>query len=472
MPYTPAFLDRLHKALLSAFSRDDLRQLATLCLDADFDAVVAENGFDAQVFEFVQWARRRDRIEELVVCAQEARPRNRDLAALRREIQGAESRTKAEEQKAPLPKTETAAHHVFLAYSRRDAAIMRRLRADLQAAGLKVWTGEQTQPLTIERRRAVEAGLEQAQCLIVLLSADETVWEQLPARKYNLPTLIVCAENSSKNSVPPKLAAVEYIDARPSLDFSRTIKDKLIPAVLNCLGLDNGASWPFDVAKGLSIDWITVPAGEFLMGAELEHAASETDVQPRQRRVFLPSYQISRVPIPNWQYKLFLDQTGYEAPVRFALENWLIGRESHPVVGVNRYDASMFCRWANVRLPTEAEWEKAARGMDGRTFPWGDAPPTLGLGNFCTGDTAPVGSNPLGESPYGLLDMAGNVWEWTLHYIDANDQLEAQHLGSRGVLRGGSYLSSPDQLRCTVRSISLATSRDCDFGFRVVRLAV
>jgi len=88
MPYTASFLDRLHGALLAAFSRDDLRQLVALCLDADFDHIAAEKGFSDQVFEFVQWAVRRDRIEDLVVCAQEARPSDTELAALRRELQG------------------------------------------------------------------------------------------------------------------------------------------------------------------------------------------------------------------------------------------------------------------------------------------------------------------------------------------------------------------------------------------------
>ena len=107
-------------------------------------------------------------------------------------------------------------------------------------------------------------------------------------------------------------------------------------------------------------------------------------------------------------------------------------KQDHPVTCVSWNDAVAFCKWAVVRLPTEAEWEKAARGTDGRIWPWGDREPNSGVCNFnmTVGDTTPVGRYPDGKSPYGLLDVAGNVWEWTSSLwasrtsIDANDGRE------------------------------------------------
>src|SRR5690606_17447059 len=128
----------------------------------------------------------------------------------------------------------------------------------------------------------------------------------------------------------------------------------------------------------------------------------------------------------------------------------------HPVVNVTWHDALAFCQWAGVRLPTEAEWEKAARGTDGRIWPWGGNEPTDKLCNFNmnVGDTTPVGAYPAGASPYGCLDMAGNVWEWTIslwgkdankpdygYPYDPNDGREAPDAPDavRRTLRGGSW---------------------------------
>ena len=219
----------------------------------------------------------------------------------------------------------------------------------------------------------------------------------------------------------------------------------------------------------LAFDWVTIPAGEFLMGSDKSKDADARDDESPQHTVNLPAFRIARVPVTNAQYKKFVDATGHQAP-----KHWKNGqipdkKEDHPVVYVSWHDALAFCTWAQVRLPTEADWEKAARGADGRIFPWGNAEPDDKRCNFNkhVGDTTPVGRYPTSASPYGCLDMAGNVWEWTgslykSYPYDAGDARELR------VMRGGTFFNRRDVVRCAFRSF-IRPDYGLDYiGFRVV----
>jgi formylglycine-generating enzyme required for sulfatase activity len=146
--------------------------------------------------------------------------------------------------------------------------------------------------------------------------------------------------------------------------------------------------------------WVDVPAGEYLIGRNPD--------ERRQRLVNVGAFELSRTPVTNAQYARFAAETGATVPPHWPAP------DDHPVVFVDWDEAAAFCTWAGGRLPTEAEWEKAARGTDGRTYPWGDEEDeslaVVGAG-IKHGSTSPVGAHPAGASPYGLLDMAGNVWE-------------------------------------------------------------
>jgi formylglycine-generating enzyme required for sulfatase activity len=198
-----------------------------------------------------------------------------------------------------------------------------------------------------------------------------------------------------------------------------------------------------------SFDWVEVPAGDYVIGRD----PGET----RQRLVDVDAFELARTPVTNAQYERFVAETGATAP-----PHWPAPAE-HPVTFVDWDEASAFSVWAGGRLPSEAEWEKAARGTDGRAYPWGDeddeSRAAVGVG-MKHGSTSPVGSHVNGASPYGLLEMAGNVWEWTATEYPPGER----------VLRGGSF-ASPNLAfaRCTMRSHSRPSRRQSHIGFRVAR---
>jgi toxoflavin biosynthesis protein ToxD len=229
----------------------------------------------------------------------------------------------------------------------------------------------------------------------------------------------------------------------------------------------------------LDFDWVRVPAGACTIGAD---ACAPTDVNPDELpggSLVLPAYLIARTPVTNQLYAAFVAASGHRPPGHWEGLRPPPALAYHPATYVDWHDARAFCAWAGVRLPSEAEWEKAARGMDGRLFPWGSAPPGPLYAN-CAGwlaTTTPVGSCPAGASPYGTLDMAGNVWEWIASSYRAypyrpDDGREDPTAPGRRVLRGGSFRSADDRyLRCAFRSMSYPTRRRDHIGFRVARTA-
>jgi formylglycine-generating enzyme required for sulfatase activity len=183
---------------------------------------------------------------------------------------------------------------------------------------------------------------------------------------------------------------------------------------------------------------IIIPEGEFIMGIsndqvwelynrEEEWAIEwyERDlfrVEQPQHRLHLPAYEIGKYPVTNAEYHLFIWNTGYRVPKGWIGFRHPESQENHPVVGVSKIDALAYCEWLSgetgikYRLPTEAEWEKAARGDDDRLYPWGSDfdPWRCNTSDSGKRSTTPVGEYaPSGDSPWGLCDMAGNVWEWT-----------------------------------------------------------
>lgn len=225
----------------------------------------------------------------------------------------------------------------------------------------------------------------------------------------------------------------------------------------------------------IGFDWVEIPAGRFLMGSDPAKDIHTFEDEMPRLRLYLPTYKISRVPVTNAQYKLFLTITEHRPPPHWDSSEIPDGKENHPVVNVTWHDAIAFCEWAGVRLPSEMEWEKAARGDDGRLYPWGNEPPDQTRCNFdlILGMTVAVGSYPAGASPYGVLDMSGNTWEWTATaWLDSYDDYLAElekhsTMALRRVLRGGGFRDL-EFVRAASRSWDLPNQHYRDLGFRVV----
>ena len=225
----------------------------------------------------------------------------------------------------------------------------------------------------------------------------------------------------------------------------------------------------------LEVPMVAIPAGEFIMG-------SDRGIERPPHKVFVEAFEIDKFEVTNEQFARFVEETGYVTDAEKAGDSmtwrtYAEGKPKHPVVKVSWNDAVAFCKWAGKRLPTEAEWEKAARGTDGRIYPWGNEwdPAKANTKESGYRGTTIVGSFPDGASPYGVMDMAGNVAEWTSDWFKAypgypGGDSEAQYFGEKyRVIRGGGWFSDKDQVRTTARSCSSVTLANDDVGFRCAR---
>lgn len=305
--------------------------------------------------------------------------------------------------------------------------------------------------------------------LFAVLSAVQQQQRHLELYEPALETEQVTTKSSPAPLAQPTTEKLPEPDAKRTLAATPTINQLDISDLLH--------SYAQRHQSIIGFEWVTIPAGLFFMGSDPDRDIHVFEDELPQFKLYLPMFQIAHTPVTNAQYKLFVDATGHRTPTHWSNGALPAAKEKHPVVNVSWRDAVAFCEWAGVRLPTEAEWEKAARGDDGRIYPWGDTPPTRDRCNFDMQVGAPtaVGSYPEGASPYGALDMVGNVWEWTASiWLDSYENYMTQIANSpennlRRVLRGGGFRDA-EFVRCAARSWDLSTQRYRDLGFRVVAM--
>jgi len=245
------------------------------------------------------------------------------------------------------------------------------------------------------------------------------------------------------------------------------------------------------ITSPLEMELVRIPEGEFLMGSTKKDELAKSSEMP-QHQLHLPEYFIAKTPVTNTQYQIFVAAANYGKPSHWKGGIIPSGKENHPVVNVNLSDAVAFCQWLSeqsgkdIQLPNEAEWEKAARGTEGLIYPWGNE----WNQNKCntyeseSRDTTPVGKfSPAGDSPFGCVDMVGNVFEWTRSLwgkkvpkpeygypydpTDGRENLQASENIPR-VLRGGSWDLNHRDARCAFRRGFDPDFRWGSIGFRVV----
>lgn len=299
----------------------------------------------------------------------------------------------------------------------------------------------------------------------------------------------VMAPSLSPTPLPPIVTSMPVPTETPTAIITSTATPKLLeinPPAMAELGEKDG--YLID-----SYAMVFIPSGEFMMGVPvLGSTIANSDEKP-EHGVFLDGFWIDQTEVTNTMYALFLNAMGNRKQggvswldsdsdhVRIHLKDeiWITDPdfEQHPVVEVSWFGADSYCKWAGKRLPSEAEWEKAARGTKERTFPWGEGI-SCDLTNYlgCIGDTASAGSYLVGASIYGVYDMAGNAWEW-VHDWYAEDYYGSSPIrnptgpqeGYFRVMRGGSYFSVGTQLRTTYRDKLSPSDSGYSNGFRCVR---
>jgi formylglycine-generating enzyme required for sulfatase activity len=384
---------------------------------------------------------------------------------------------------------------VFISHAWEDKEdIARPLAEVLRQKGLRVWYDEFTLTLGDSLRRSIDRGLAQSRYGVVILSPHFFA-KEWPQKELDG---LVAREAPGEKVILP---VWHNITAEQIREYSPTLADRI--AVLSDRGLEHVVAELLRVIRPTSeparpprhvslrpttmkrlqfegLEMVLIPAGEFLMGSDPSVDKYVRDDEQPQHTLYLPDYYLAKMPVTNAQYAAFVQATDHDWPKHWGDGKPPWGEKDHPVTAVTWHDALAYCDWlAEVTgkpfcLPSEAEWEKGARGNNGRFYPWGNQWDAARCNSKEGGkeDTTPVGAYSQGASPYGLLDMAGNVWEWTRsvykgYLYDPEDGRENLEVEARRVLRGGMFRSGLKSVRCACRFGELPHNSYKYYGFRV-----
>jgi formylglycine-generating enzyme required for sulfatase activity len=367
---------------------------------------------------------------------------------------------------------------VFISYSHADSHFVDNLAKRLKSTGVDVWIDKWKIKVGDSITGKIDEGIGASDYLIIVLSRSSIKSKWV---REELNTALVRNVEVEKGAfilpvlkedceIPSLLQHRKYANYKddPERGF-REIIEVISPH------------------RDFEPEMVLIPAGEFLMGSDAQKDKNAGANEQPQHRVYVSEFYISKYPITNLEYHYFFRATGYTVPGGFFESLYGRSGENHPVTNVSWDDATAYCLWLATEtgkpfhLPTEAEWEKAARGRDGRIYPWGNDWDPAKCNSFegGVGRTTPVGKySPEGDSPYGVADMASNVWEWCADWYDGEEYKRRSGTvvkdprgpkkGSDRVLRGGSRHSNQGHARCTYR-LRYEPDRLYDYvGFRVV----
>ena len=485
---------QLHQFLVDHFSLDELR---TLCfnLGVEYEDLGGE-GRAGKARELVKEMQRRGRLEHLVAHLSIARP-----DVYRQRFHESPSIPAAPTRLRRNPR------QVFISHAHQDAAFAQQLAGDLRARGFPVWIAPDDIRIGEDWPDAIDRGLDESGVIVVALTPHaltsywvrkETSTARLLAGRNLIHFVLL---NVAESEAPSSWYTYQNVSFRHSYEqgLSELLRflngEPVAPTVTPDPPLPVARPAPASPAplpnrrshEKTRIELIRIPAGSFLYGpADSDEMAY--DGKKPQRTVDLTEYWIGRAPVTNAEFVRFVKATGHKTTAEREGFGWcwtekvwgksegadwrhprgpessIDGKDTWPVVQVSWDDAKAFCDWAGLALPTEEQWEKAARGNDGRIWPWGDEPPTAEHcnSNLNVGEPTPVGNySPKGDSPYGCVDMAGNVWEWTGSWYKKN---------VTRVLRGGAWYFLNQYTRAAFRYNFTPHYRGNDVGFRVVEL--
>ena len=497
---------QLREFILASFNENELY---TFCFDY-FEGV--EHNFSdnmpmlKKVIELISYCNRHQITENLLVALEEERPQTYRAAFA---AQQPERRTRARAYQ-PQPRNP---QQIFVSHASEDTDLAHQIARDLETNGYDIFItpnsihpGEKWVP-------AINRGLEESGIFVILLTLhavqsywvhEETntaialanagearlfildvqdchppiLWRQRQFVSFrssdyqsNLHNLLNGLKGemvrpqrkpqpspARKKETPPRLESVK----QPKLEKNSFIHDKT------------------------GLEFVRIPAGEFTYSykaVEKKKPLGGTKTEYEERKIHLPEFWISKAPVTQAVYQPF-DATYPRQYPPYAKSDlakryyrsknkrtYPPEKAEHPVVRVSWVDAVAFCEWAGLELPTEGQWEKAARGTDGWIYPWGDNEPTYKLCNFnnTVGGTTPVGHySPQGDSPYGCVDMSGNVWEWCLNKYDKPEDTDIDESNAMRVLRGGSWNDNLALVCVVSRYHGLPDNPQSDYGFRVV----
>jgi formylglycine-generating enzyme required for sulfatase activity len=378
---------------------------------------------------------------------------------------------------------------VFLSHNSKDKPAVREVGMALRVRGLKVWLDEWELVPGRPWQEALERIIETIGCAVVLVGRDGLgPWEDREMRaclsefvSRGLPVIPVLLPGApDKPVLPLMLRQFTWVDLRFGLTDEGV--DRLLwgitgkrPELCPTPRVHQPVTEPL---TGICFFWM--PGGRFQMGG---------NVSPDEKPIHwvrISPFRLAETPVTNRQYAVFLEKTGAREPAYWRDQRF--SALDQPVVGVSWDDAQGFCSWLStvlgqrVLLPSEAQWEFAARGTDGREYPWGNEPPDgiracFGL-DFRKSQPSAVGSFPAGRGPFGTLDQAGNVWEWCRdawnavayrerHVREISDPVVESGSTERRTIRGGCWISSAEYLRAAYRYLLPAEFRDLIIGFRV-----